>query len=211
MHVEARMPASRFLMAGVLWVPSLPITRLMSSTAGTLASMVCRIPPRQNSCCLHSSTSGVAMKDGLGSIRTDIQGQGGGAVAAAGERSNRPGCARSWGRHGHLGALARGCEVQARPRAGLDLGRPAWALCRFVWNATASPCRRKICATRSAAMVMAPPAGQPHGMTAAAQEGEHPQGADRQHPRGLAARQGSCGAVQGDGRACPDFCVRGIA
>ena len=31
-------------------------------------------PPRQNSCRLHRSTQGAAMKDGLGSIRTDIQG-----------------------------------------------------------------------------------------------------------------------------------------
>ncbi len=82
-------------------------------------------PPRQNSCRLYRSTLGAAMKDGLGSIRTDIQGQSGGAVAAAGERSNRRGCARGWDRHGHLGALARGCAVQARPRAGLDRGRPA--------------------------------------------------------------------------------------
>ena len=82
-------------------------------------------PPRQNSCRLHRSTLGAAMKDGLGSIRTDIQRQSGGAVAAAGERSDRRGCARGWDRDGHLGALARGCAVQARPRAGLDRGRPA--------------------------------------------------------------------------------------
>ena len=36
------------------------------------------------------------MKDGLGSIRTGIQGQSGGAVAAAGERSAGRGGARSW-------------------------------------------------------------------------------------------------------------------
>lgn len=82
-------------------------------------------PPRQNSCRLHRPTQGAPMKDGLGSIRTDIQGQGGGAVAAAGERSDRRGCARGWDRDGHLGALARGCAVQARPRAGLDRGWPA--------------------------------------------------------------------------------------
>ena len=58
------------------------------------------------------------MKDGLGSIRTDIQRQSGGAVAAAGERSDRLGCARGWDRRRHLGALARGCAVQARPRGG---------------------------------------------------------------------------------------------
>jgi len=40
------------------------------------------IPPRQNSCRLHRSTQGAAMKDGRGSIRTDIQRQGGGTVAA---------------------------------------------------------------------------------------------------------------------------------
>jgi hypothetical protein len=51
------------------------------------------LPPRQNSCRLHRSTSGAAMKDGLGSIRTDIQGQSGGAVGAAGERSDRLDCA----------------------------------------------------------------------------------------------------------------------
>src|SRR5438034_9287806 len=39
---------------------------------------------------------GAAMKDGLGSIRTDIQRQSGGAVAAAGERSVGRGCARGW-------------------------------------------------------------------------------------------------------------------
>jgi hypothetical protein len=43
-------------------------------------------PPRQNSCRLHRPTQGAAMKDGLGSIRTGIQGQGGSEVAAAGER-----------------------------------------------------------------------------------------------------------------------------
>lgn len=48
------------------------------------------------------------MKDGLGSIRTDIQGQSGGAVAAAGERSDRRGCARDWGQRWDFGALARG-------------------------------------------------------------------------------------------------------
>ena len=34
-------------------------------------------PPRQNSCRLHRPTPGAAMKNGLGSIRTGIQGQGG--------------------------------------------------------------------------------------------------------------------------------------
>ena len=65
------------------------------------------------------------MKDGLGSIRTDIQGPGGGEVAAAGERSAGGSGARGWSGSGDSGALARGCAVQARPRAGLDCGRPA--------------------------------------------------------------------------------------
>ena len=64
-------------------------------------------PPRQNSCRLHRSTPGAAMKDKLGSIRTDIQRQSGSAVAAAGERSDRRGCAGDWDRCRHLGALAR--------------------------------------------------------------------------------------------------------
>ena len=51
------------------------------------------LPPRQNSCRLHRSTSGAAMKDGLGSIRTGIQGQGGSEVAAPGERGDRR---RNW-------------------------------------------------------------------------------------------------------------------
>jgi transposase len=63
------------------------------------------------------------MKDGLGSIRTDIQGQGAGAVAAAGERIDRLGCAGGWDRRRHLGALARGCTVQARGRAWTAAGR----------------------------------------------------------------------------------------
>lgn len=84
-----------------------------------------RGPPRQNSCRLHRSTPGAAMKDKLGSIRTDIQRQSGSAVAAAGERSDRRGCAGDWDRCRHLGALARAGAVQARPRAGLDRGRPA--------------------------------------------------------------------------------------
>jgi quaternary ammonium compound-resistance protein SugE len=93
------------------------------ANAGRLVSLGL-IPPRQNSCRLHRPTQGAAMKDGLGSIRTDIQRQSGGAIAAARERSDRRGCARGWDRDGHLGALARGCAVQARPRAGLDRGRP---------------------------------------------------------------------------------------
>jgi hypothetical protein len=84
-----------------------------------------QIPPRQNSCRLHRTPPGAAMKDGLGSIRTGIQGQGGGEVAAAGERAAGGGGTRGWHRRGHAGALARGGAVQARPRAGLDCRRPA--------------------------------------------------------------------------------------
>jgi hypothetical protein len=61
-----------------------------------------------------------AMKDFSGSIRTSIQRQSGGQVVAAGERSVGGGLAgdRYCGRN--PGALAHGCAVQARPRAGLD-------------------------------------------------------------------------------------------
>jgi 3'-phosphoadenosine 5'-phosphosulfate sulfotransferase (PAPS reductase)/FAD synthetase len=82
-------------------------------------------PPRQNSCRLHRTPPGAAMKDGLGSIRTGIQGQGGSEVAAAGERDAGGGVARGWHRCGHSRALARRGAVQARPRAGLDCRRPA--------------------------------------------------------------------------------------
>ena len=51
------------------------------------------------------------MKDGLGSIRTDIQRHGVGAVAAAGERGDRLGCTRGWDRRGHFGALAQGAAA----------------------------------------------------------------------------------------------------
>jgi type I restriction enzyme M protein len=84
-----------------------------------------RAPPRQNSCRLQRTTQAAAMKDGLGSIRTGIQRQGGSEVAAAGERSAGGGGARGWHWSGNPGALARGCAVQARPRAGLDCRRPA--------------------------------------------------------------------------------------
>lgn len=83
-------------------------------------------PPRQNSCRLHRTrTSGAAMKDELGPIRTGIQGQSGSEVAAAGERGAGGGGARGWCWGGHPGAVAGGRAVQARPRAGLDCGRPA--------------------------------------------------------------------------------------
>lgn len=51
-------------------------------------------PPRQNSCRPdRTRTQGAAMKDGSGSIRTSIQGQSGGQVAAAGERGSGSRCA----------------------------------------------------------------------------------------------------------------------
>lgn len=82
-------------------------------------------PPRQNSCRLHRTKNpGAAMKDDSGSIRTIIQGQGSGQAATAGERGGRGGGAGGWCWSSNPGALARGCAVQARPRAGLDCGRP---------------------------------------------------------------------------------------
>ena len=71
-------------------------------------AMAWQPPPRQNSCRLHRSTPGAAMKDKLGSIRTDIQRQSGSAVAAAGERSDRRGCAGDWDRCRHLGPRPAG-------------------------------------------------------------------------------------------------------
>ena len=44
---------------------------------------------RQNSCRFHRPTQGAAMKDGLGSMRTDSQRQSGGAVVRAGERGDQ--------------------------------------------------------------------------------------------------------------------------
>jgi hypothetical protein len=83
-------------------------------------------PPRQNSCRLHRTKNpGAAMKDESGSIRTSIQRPSGSEVAAAGEFGAGGGGARSWHWSGNTGALARGCAVQARPRAGLDCARPA--------------------------------------------------------------------------------------
>lgn len=88
---------------------------------GTLTS-----PPRQNSCRLYSTKNpGAAMKDESGSIRTSIQGPSGSKVAAAGEFGAGGGGARSWHWSGNTGALARGCAVHARPRAGMDCARPA--------------------------------------------------------------------------------------
>jgi hypothetical protein len=84
-----------------------------------------RAPPRQNSCRLHRTTPGAAMKEDSGSIRTGIQRQGGSEIAATRERSAGGGGAGSWHWSGNPGALARGCAVQARPRAGLDCRRPA--------------------------------------------------------------------------------------
>lgn len=70
-------------------------------------------------------TRGAAMKDGSGSIRTGIQGQSGSEVAAAGERCGGGSGTRRRYCGEDVGAMARGCAVQARPRAGLDCGRPA--------------------------------------------------------------------------------------
>jgi len=53
------------------------------------------------------------MKDKLGSIRTDIQRQSGSAVAAAGERSDRRGCAGDWDRCRHLGAWTAAGRLEA--------------------------------------------------------------------------------------------------
>ena len=49
---------------------------------------------------------GAAMKDESGSIRTSIQGQGGSAHAAAGERASGRGGAGGWRQREHAGALA---------------------------------------------------------------------------------------------------------
>jgi hypothetical protein len=65
--------------------PPTAATHLKATTpplADTARYDTLRGPPRQNSCRLHRSTQGAAMKDGRGSIRTDIQRQGGGTVAA---------------------------------------------------------------------------------------------------------------------------------
>lgn len=83
------------------------------------------LPPRQNSCRLHRTPQGAAMKDGIGSIRTGIHGQGGGEVAAAGERTAGSGVAGNGRRRGCAGAVARQGAVHARPRAGMDCRRPA--------------------------------------------------------------------------------------
>ena len=87
-----------------------------------------RLPPPQNGCRLRGSTSAVAMKDGPGSIRTDIQRRSGGAVFAAGERGDRFGCARDCDRHRHLGALVRWCkDARSRPARGRAWIAFAWA------------------------------------------------------------------------------------
>ena len=82
------------------------------------------LPLRQTSCRLHRTTQG-SMKDGHGSTRTGIQGQGGCEVAAPGERGAGGGGARCGPRSGTPAALGRRCAVQACPRAGLDWGRAA--------------------------------------------------------------------------------------
>ena len=59
------------------------------------------------------------MKEISGSIWTDIQGPCGCPVAAARGRCSGGCCKGSWHRGWNAAALARGCAVQARPRAGL--------------------------------------------------------------------------------------------
>lgn len=70
---------------------------------------------------------GAAMKDGLGSIRTDLQGQGAGAVAAAGERGNRRGCARGWDRRRHRWIAAGRLEAAACG-SGKALSASGWTV-----------------------------------------------------------------------------------
>ena len=70
--------------------PKVSEADILSGHFGSTRDRVRCTPPRQNSCRSDRSTPGAAMKDGLGSIRTDIQRQSGGAVAAAGERGARP-------------------------------------------------------------------------------------------------------------------------
>jgi len=78
--------------------PSLKLTRYGSHRqaapdhGGRRPSAASRRLP-QRAAQLERQPPGAAMKDGLGSIRTDLQGQGAGVVAAAGERGNRRGCA----------------------------------------------------------------------------------------------------------------------
>ncbi len=56
-----------------------------------------RSPPRQNSCRLDRTFElGALMEELNGQVRTRIQGQSGGAVAAAGERVGGRGVAGDW-------------------------------------------------------------------------------------------------------------------
>lgn len=64
------------------------------------------------------------MKDGLGSIRSDLQRQGGDAVAVAGERGDRLGCAEAWDRPQDLGAPSEGFAVDSRSRTDEHRGQP---------------------------------------------------------------------------------------
>ena len=69
------------------------------------------------------------MKEDSGSIRTIIQGQGGGEVAAAGQRGAGVGGAGSGDRSGHPGALARGCarlEAVVTTASMNEAGKSAW-------------------------------------------------------------------------------------
>jgi DNA-sulfur modification-associated len=91
-----------------------------------LPVVIYRNPPRVRIVVapIEQQPPGAAMKDDSGSIRTSIQGQSGSDVASAGERDVGTGCAGSWRWGGNTGAVARGCAVQAPPRAALDCGRP---------------------------------------------------------------------------------------
>lgn len=67
-------------------------------------------PPRQNSSRPNRTKNlGAAMKEERGSIRTGMQGTGGGEVVAARERGAEGGVAGSGNGYGFLGALARRC------------------------------------------------------------------------------------------------------
>ena len=69
------------------------------------------------------------MKDDSGSIRTSIQRQIGGQVAATGERAGGGGLARDGGERWHPGALARGCarlEAVITTAAMNEAAKSAW-------------------------------------------------------------------------------------
>jgi hypothetical protein len=92
---------SRYLCAGLLlWASAAQAQIVIGQSAGFTgpvadgvaeltegAKLYLTSPPRQNRCRLdRTKNPGAAMKDDSGSIRTSIQRQSGGQVAAAGER-----------------------------------------------------------------------------------------------------------------------------